>query len=134
MTLIVLMEEGAMSIFAVSFFARPLHNLFLQIIIFQSMVPKSLYFGDTFLFAVKYMTQQNHHCEPGGMMNSSNLTDARSECSRDSSCIMFYEERKGGSFQSSLSNSSFYNCTASTTIKQGCRQNDILYKKGNINN
>ena len=32
MTLIVLMEEGAMSIFAVSFFALPLHNLFLQII------------------------------------------------------------------------------------------------------
>ena len=67
-------------------------------------------------------------------MNSSNVTDARIECSRDSSCIMFYEERKGGSFQSSLSNSSFYNCTASTTIKQGCRQNDILYKKGNIDN
>ena len=61
-------------------------------------------------------------------MNSSNLNDAREECSKDTSCIMFYEEREG-----SLSNSSFYNCTTSTTVKQDCRQNDILYRKGNIN-
>ena len=66
-------------------------------------------------------------------MISTNLNDARKECSTDPDCKMFYESFEE-SFQHSSDVSRFYNCTASSSFRQsGCKEKDIMYSKGNLN-
>ena len=66
-------------------------------------------------------------------MISTNLNDARKECSTDPDCKMFYESFED-SFHHSSEVSRFYNCTVSSSLRRsGCRENDIMYSKGNLN-